>query len=73
VKLHGVRVDVVDPRYTSQRCFACGHIERANRKSQSEFLCCSCGHTAHADVNAAKNVAFLAEVMQPIVSDCATA
>lgn len=67
-KLHGVRVDVVDPRYTSQRCFECGHIEKANRKSQSEFSCCSCGHTAHADVNAAKNIAFWAEVMPPIVS-----
>lgn len=67
-KRHGVRVDVVDPRYTSQRCFACGHIERANRTSQSDFLCCVCGHTAHADVNAAQNLAWVA-VMQPIVSD----
>ncbi len=67
-KLHGVRVDVVDPRYTSQRCFECGHIEKANRKSQSEFSCCACGHTAHADVNAAKNIAFWAEVIPPIVS-----
>lgn len=71
-KLHGVHVDAVDPRYTSQRCNACGHIEKANRKSQSEFLCCSCGHRDHADVNAAKNIAWAA-VMQPIVSDCATA
>ena len=69
-KLHGVRVDVVDPHYTSQRCFACGHIERANRKSQDQFLCCACGHTAHADVNAAKNIAWVA-VMQPIVSESA--
>jgi len=70
--LHGVEVFVVDPRYTSQRCFACGHIEKANRKSQNEFLCCSCGHTAHADVNAAKNIAWAA-VMQPIVSENAAA
>jgi putative transposase len=65
-RLHGVRVNVINPRYTSQRCFVCGHIEKANRKSQSEFLCCACGHTAHADVNAAKNIAWAA-VIQPIV------
>lgn len=69
-KLHGVRVDVVDPRYTSQRCFACGHIEKANRKSQSEFSCCACGYTDHADVNAAKNIAWAA-VIQPIVGKSA--
>jgi putative transposase len=65
-KLKGVTVRVVDPRYTSQRCFECGHIERANRKSQSEFLCCACGHAAHADVNAAKNIARAA-FTQPTV------
>jgi putative transposase len=59
-QMAGIPVEVVDPAYTSQRCFACGHIEAANRKSQGEFLCCSCGHTAHADVNAAKNISGLA-------------
>lgn len=59
-KMLGIPVEVVDPAYTSQRCFECGHIESANRKSQGEFLCCSCGHTAHADVNAAKNISGLA-------------
>ncbi|HEX2619598.1 MAG TPA: transposase, partial [Phototrophicaceae bacterium] len=62
-RLAGVPVTLVDPRYTSQRCFECGHIEKANRKSQSEFLCCACGHTTHADVNAAKNIAFWATVI----------
>lgn len=61
-KLMGVPVVVVDPAYTSQCCFACGHIEKANRKSQGEFLCKSCGHTAHADVNAAKNISGLASI-----------
>ncbi len=62
----GIPVKLVDPACTSQRCAACGHIERANRKSQSEFLCCACGHAAHADVNAAKNIAWAA-FNQPIV------
>lgn len=33
----GCRVVGIDPRHTSQRCNACGHIARGNRKSQSEF------------------------------------
>lgn len=65
----GIPVILVDPTYTSQQCAACGHIEKANRRSQAEFLCVSCGHTAHADVNAAMNIAHRADVMPPIVSD----
>src|SRR5260221_9537443 len=58
--LYGVQYSEVDPRYTSQRCAACGHTEKANRRSQAEFLCCACGHAAHADVNAAINVSVAA-------------
>lgn len=54
--LKGVPVVLVDPRHTSQRCHACSHTEKANRKSQSEFCCRSCGHTDHADLNGAKNI-----------------
>jgi putative transposase len=46
----------VDPRHTSQTCAACGHVDAGNRVSQAEFRCRSCGHTAHADVNAARNI-----------------
>ena len=46
----------INPAYTSQQCTACGYIARANRKSQSEFSCQSCGHEDHADINAAKNI-----------------
>jgi IS605 OrfB family transposase len=52
----GCRVVGIDPRYTSQRCRACGHIERANRKSQSESQCRKCGHRQNADLNGARNV-----------------
>lgn len=64
----GVTVKVVDPAYTSQRCFACGHLEPANRKSQSQFQCCRCGHSDHADINAAKNIGTWATVISPIVT-----
>ncbi|MFD1731945.1 zinc ribbon domain-containing protein [Deinococcus malanensis] len=44
------------PRYTSQRCNACGHTCRENRASQSRFRCVACGHMDNADLNAARNI-----------------
>jgi putative transposase len=55
-KMAGVKVIVIDPAYTSQECFVCGHRSRANRKTQAEFSCVNCGHTDHADHNAALNI-----------------
>jgi IS605 OrfB family transposase len=52
----GVNVGLVDPRYTSQKCSQCGHIERGNRPSQAEFRCKKCGYECHADYNAAINI-----------------
>ncbi|GAA4519909.1 hypothetical protein GCM10023191_096030 [Actinoallomurus oryzae] len=42
---------------TPQTCHACGHCAADNRESQAVFRCRACGHTDHADVNAAKNIA----------------
>jgi IS605 OrfB family transposase len=53
----GVPVLFVDPRYTSQSCADCGHTARNNRIDQSRFVCRSCGVVAHADWNAARNIA----------------
>jgi transposase len=52
----GRHVIAVNPRHTSQRCAQCGHTEAGNRVSQAEFRCLACGHHAHADVNAARNI-----------------
>jgi putative transposase len=52
----GSKVVLVDPRYTSQKCSVCGHVEKDNRKTQSNFTCLNCGHTENADINAAKNI-----------------
>jgi transposase len=51
------RVEKINPRFTSQRCSACGHVDRKSRKSQADFRCTACTYTANADVNAAKNIA----------------
>lgn len=55
--LAGVPVIYIDPRNTSKECISCGHIDKANRKSQSIFSCVKCSYTAHADQNAAMIIA----------------
>jgi putative transposase len=52
----GRTVVVVNPRYTSLTCAKCNDVNKANRVTQAEFRCCSCGHEDHADVNAAINI-----------------
>jgi putative transposase len=51
------RVVKVNPAFTSQRCSACGIVDREARESQAVFRCRSCGYTGNADVNAAINIA----------------
>jgi len=46
----------INPAYTSQRCSACGVVDRKNRESQASFHCGRCGHTDNADTNAACNI-----------------
>jgi putative transposase len=60
-ELTGVAVMTVDPRHTSRTCAQCGHCRKTNRKSQAEFVCKACGHRAHADQNAARNLALRAQ------------
>ena len=62
----GVPVVVVDPRNTSRQCFACGHTDKRNRKTQSEFLCVACGHGNNADHNAAGNISRRGVVNHPM-------
>jgi putative transposase len=64
----GVRVTLVDPRNTSRTCPECGHCDKANRRSQSKFLCQQCGYTANADCVAARNIQTVA-VNLPMVAD----
>lgn len=52
----GGTVLAIDPSFTSQTCSACNHREAGNRPTQSTFKCLECGHSEHADVNAARNI-----------------
>ena len=79
--LQGVSLVLIDPAYTSRTCSACGHCEKANRKSQAEFACKRCLHTDAADYNAAKNIrnigrtqtAYGVEINPSSTSSCALA
>ncbi len=46
----------VPAHFTSQTCHACGHCEKANRKTQADFECVKCFHKNNADINAALNI-----------------
>jgi hypothetical protein len=53
----GIRARKVKSAYSSQECHFCHHVDRENRPNQQTFCCVVCGHTKHADVNAAENLA----------------
>lgn len=72
-QLAGMKVVLVDPRNTSRMCAECGHVDKANRRSQSEFKCVRCGFSDHADHNAAVNIGRRAVVNQPNAGSEATA
>jgi putative transposase len=66
----GILLALVDPRNTSRTCAHCGHCEKKNRPSQSEFRCRFCGHEDHADINAARNIRAGALVNRPYLTNC---
>jgi putative transposase len=63
----GVPVVCIDPRNTSRTCPACGNVDKANRKSQDQFLCIQCGCAGRADYFAAVEISRRALVSAPNV------
>ncbi len=51
----GGHLELVDPKFTSQRCSECLFKSKDNRKGKN-FKCLNCGHVEDADSNAAKNI-----------------
>ena len=51
-------ISFVQSEYSSQTCHKCGHISKENRKTQSEFICASCGNQDDADINSSKNLQY---------------
>lgn len=51
-KLAGIKVEYVNPAYTSQKCPVCGNIHHANDRNYT----CSCGFHIHRDVLGAINI-----------------
>ncbi|MCG8347537.1 MAG: transposase [Chloroflexales bacterium] len=64
-------VHFVDPRNTSRTCPACGYCAKENRKTQSSFVCLSCGFAGLANTIAAENIRVLgrAAVNLPYCAD----
>jgi IS605 OrfB family transposase len=62
----GIPVYRVDPRYTSQTCPKCNHVEKTNRPSRDLFRCVSCGFSDHSDHVGAVNIRLRALVNKPI-------
>ncbi|MBC7813676.1 MAG: IS200/IS605 family element transposase accessory protein TnpB [Burkholderiales bacterium] len=69
----GVCCKAVDPRNTSRTCPNpdCRHVDKANRKTQDQFLCIRCGRAGHADYFAALEIRRRAEVNPPNVGTSA--
>lgn len=51
-----IKVERVEPAYTSQLCPKCFNIDENNRNGKT-FKCTCCGHTDDADNNASNNIA----------------
>ncbi|MFL0198135.1 RNA-guided endonuclease TnpB family protein [Clostridium sp. WILCCON 0269] len=57
----GIKMNFVNPKYTSLRCSSCGNIHKENRNcksNQAKFECTICRHKENSDINAARNISL---------------
>ena len=50
-----ITVERISERYTSQTCYACGTVDKSNRKTRGLYVC-DCGNRINADRNGANNI-----------------
>ncbi|MAH50968.1 hypothetical protein CMI37_34445 [Candidatus Pacearchaeota archaeon] len=65
-RANGMAHYFVPTPFTSQRCNKCGNVSKqALRKLiKDKYICVKCSHKCHADLNAARNIAAFAKVLQ---------
>jgi len=61
-KLEGIKIEYINPEYTSQKCPRCGTLNKAKDR---KYVCKSCGYTTHRDRLGAMNV-MLAPVVDGV-------
>jgi putative transposase len=47
---------IVNPRFSSQECPKCKHVDKSNRDGE-KFICTNCGYAEHADTKASRLIA----------------
>jgi len=56
-QLAGSKVIIVSPKYTSQTCPKCGHVEKASRNKRTRVFCCTnCNYKSNDDRIGAMNL-----------------
>ena len=58
--IEGIKVEYVDPKYTSQKCPICNGLNHAKDRKYS----CKCGFKTHRDILGARNI-----ISAPMISD----
>ncbi len=54
-ELAGIKVEYINPKYTSQSYSKCAKVKKSNRKAN--LYSCECGNRIHSDLNASRNIA----------------
>jgi len=57
----GNKLILVNPRYTSQKCYKCYYINKKNR-NKGNFKCLNCNFSCSADLNASRNISHEAQL-----------
>jgi IS605 OrfB family transposase len=55
-ELYGIAYQEVDEAYTSQTCYKCGRVRKANRIHRGLYRCDACGIVVNADTNGSINI-----------------